>query len=121
MLNKKNIFIIAIILIVLAGALYLIWQYSRPSAASGMILFYSKDCPHCANVEEYIKANEVESKVSFTRLEISGNQKNIELLAQKALSCKVDISQGVPIPFLWDGEKCLVGDEDIIQFFQDAI
>ena len=121
MLNKKYIFATVIILIVLSGAVYLGWQYFKPADTSGIILFYSKNCSHCANVDEYIKANDVESKIEFIQLEVSDNQKNVELLAEKALFCKVDTSQGAPIPFLWDGEKCLVGDVDIIQFFQDAI
>lgn len=130
MFNKKYISIAAVILIVLAGALYLGWQsgalarvlsYFKPEETPGIILFYSKECPHCAIVEEYITANDVESKVEFTQLEVSENQNNLELLAKKALYCKVDLSQGAPIPFLWDGEKCLVGDVDIIQYFQDAI
>ncbi len=121
MISKKYIYVSAIILIVLVGAAYLGWQYFKPADTSGIILFYSKNCSHCANVDEYIKANDVESKIKFEQLEVSDNQKNIELLAEKALFCKVDLSGGAPIPFLWDGEKCIIGDVDIIQFFQDAI
>ena len=117
--ERKNIFIIALVLVFLVGALYLGWQFIKPADASGIILFYSNSCSHCANVEKYIKANDVESKIEFSQLEVSDNQKNVELLAQKALYCKVDLGGGAPIPFLWDGEKCLVGDVDIINFFKN--
>lgn len=117
-MSKKNIILIIIAIIVLAGVLYFVAQNK---IQQGIILFYSESCPHCKNVEDYIAQNKVEDKIMFTRLEISNNQKNLDLSAQKATICKIDISSGVPIPFLWNNGKCIVGDQDIIKFFQDAI
>ncbi len=122
--DKKNIIIIALIFIFLAGGLFWVWRagyFNPPAPPEDIILFYSKNCSHCANVEDFIKSNKVEEKIKFTQLEVSTNQTNAQLLGEKAIFCKVDISMGAPVPFLWDGEKCLVGDADIIKFFQDAI
>lgn len=83
----------------------------------GMILFYSLSCPHCQNVEQYIETNKVKEKYSFDRLEVSKNQNNSAQLAAKARACGLD-TQGIGVPFLWTGEKCLMGDVDIIEFFQ---
>lgn len=83
----------------------------------GMILFYSLSCPHCQTVEQYIETNKVKEKYSFDRLEVSKNQNNSAQLAAKARVCGLD-TQGIGVPFLWTGEKCLMGDADIIEFFQ---
>jgi glutaredoxin len=82
-----------------------------------MVLFYSLSCPHCQNVEDYIASNGVKEKYDFAQLEISQNQKNSDALVKKARACGLD-TQGLGVPFLWTGEKCLMGDTDIIEFFK---
>ncbi len=83
-----------------------------------MILFYSTSCIHCQNVASYIEANGVRDKLKFQELEVSANPANSQLLAKKAQECKIDTSQGINVPFFFDGEKCLIGDQDIINYFQ---
>lgn len=119
---QKNLLLIIIAIVLVAGALFVASYFSKPKIdVSGIILFYGDGCPHCENVDKFISENNVEEKVEFTRLEVFNNKSNAELLAKKAIFCEVDISQGVPVPFLWDGKNCLVGDEDIIKFFQNKI
>ncbi len=108
------------ILIVVAGLFLLSRKQEQAESTSGnqgMILFYSLSCPHCQNVEQYIETNKVKEKYSFDRLEVSKNQNNSAQLAAKARACGLD-TQGIGVPFLWTGEKCLMGDTDIIEFFQ---
>jgi glutaredoxin len=86
-------------------------------SASEIILFYGKGCPHCAVVEEYIKENNIQDKVSFVQKEVYYNQDNAKELLEKAKICGIP-TNSIGVPFLWDGKNCLIGDRDIINFFK---
>jgi len=90
-------------------------QENQP--ASQIILFYGDGCPHCAIVEEYIKENNINDKISFAQKEVYYNQSNAKELEAKAKICGL-ATDSIGVPFLWDGEKCLIGDKDIINFFK---
>jgi len=83
---------------------------------SGIILFYGDGCPHCAIVEEYISQNGMDAKVNFAKKEVYYNKQNADELVAKAQTCGMP-TDSIGVPFLWDGSKCLVGDQDIIEFF----
>ena len=93
---------------------------SQSSEPQGVILFVGDGCPHCAKVEDFISKNKVTDKVSFATLEVYKNQDNAALMAKKGEACGLPLS-GIGVPFLWDGSKCLVGDVDITNFFQDKL
>lgn len=82
------------------------------------ILFYGDTCPHCKNVDEFMNANGTRDKLSFQELEVYRNQVNSRLLVATAKKCGLDTSAGVGVPFFYDGEKCLMGDQDIINYFK---
>jgi glutaredoxin len=86
-------------------------------SAGQIILFYGDGCPHCAIVEEYIKENNINDKISFAQKEVYYNQNNAKELEAKAKICGLP-TDSIGVPFLWDGEKCLIGDQDIIDFFK---
>ena len=128
-MDKTAIFII--IGIILVGVLFWAWQsgfFTKISPAQiiptvmpqGVVLFYGDGCPHCKIVDDFVTQNKVEDKVKTTRLEVWSNKSNAQLLVNTAIACKVDVSQGVPVPFLWDGTKCYTGDQDVINFFKNA-
>lgn len=106
-------------IIVLFGAFffYLKGQNNQTTENGGIIYFYGIGCPHCAKVEEYLKENNVESKIQFEKKEVYQNQENLDLLIQKAKKCGIKENE-VGVPFLWDGLKCIIGDVDIINFFR---
>ena len=83
-------------------------------------LFYGDGCPHCAIVEEYIEENKIQDKISFVQKEVYYNQSNAKELEAKAKICELP-SDSIGVPFLWDGEKCLIGDQEIINFFKQKI
>lgn len=121
-MNKAIIF--TIILIILAGGLF--WGFQ--SGSEGIILFYGDGCPHCKNVEDFIATNNIDQKVKYTKLEIPFNGKtspqlvvNADLLTRVAKKCGLNVSNGLIIPFLYDGNnKCFTGDIDTINFFKNA-
>ncbi len=87
-----------------------------------IILFYKDSCPHCAIVEEYSKENNIEDKISLCQKEVYYNRGNADELAKKAKICDIPTDY-IGVPLLWDGEtsKCFVGDQDIIEFFNQKI
>jgi len=95
-------------------------QNNRQTEESQIILFYGDGCPHCAIVEEYIKKNSIKEKLSFGEKEVYHNQNNANDLAQKAQICGIP-TNSIGVPFLWDGLKCYVGDQEIIDFFNQKI
>ena len=105
---------------VLLGALLVIAAVSwfLASQKPKMILFYSDSCPHCQNVENYISSNNIRNKYKFQELEVSKNQDNAALLGAKAGQCGLDVNNGVGVPLFYDGQSCLVGDQDIINYFK---
>jgi len=90
---------------------------SEPPTENKIILFYGENCPFCAKVDTFIKDNKIEEKVSFEKKEVFNNQDNAKELVDLSQKCNLPADQ-VGVPFLWDGSKCFVGDEDIINFFK---
>jgi len=93
---------------------------NQQSEQSQIILFYGIGCPHCAKVEEFIKENQIEKTIPFVKKEIYFNRQNAKELEEKAKICEIPENE-VGVPFLWDGEKCFLGDVDIINFFKEKI
>lgn len=112
--------IIILIIMAISGGI-LIWGQAaarKEAAKPKMILFYGDTCPHCKNVENYIAANNIKAKFSFQELEVYNNKDNAQLLGEKATQCGLDTTNGVGVPFFFDGQKCILGDQEIINFFQ---
>ncbi len=110
---KKELKIILLIgaLVIIAGLTTLLMK-KQPV----QILFYSNSCSHCKVVEQYINDNKVKDYLIFRELEVSTNPMNSQLLAKKAASCGL-ATDGIGVPFFYDGTNCLVGDQDIIKYF----
>lgn len=85
-----------------------------------IVLFYGDGCPHCAIVEKYIEENKIKDKISFAQKEVYYNQNNAKELAAKARICGIP-ANSIGVPLLWNGEGCLIGDQDIINFFKQKI
>jgi len=122
-MNKK-IIIPTILFVICLVFSFLVLLKNQPinqqSEQSQIILFYGIGCPHCAKVEEFIKENQIEKIISFVKKEIYFNRQNAKELEEKAKICEIPENE-VGVPFLWDGEKCFLGDVDIINFFKEKI
>ena len=126
--------ILIIVAIVLVGGVFWGWQsgffVKTPPIAptplpAGIVLFFGAECPHCKIVEDFVTANNISQKVKFTQLEVPFGDKtstqlqaNAELAIKIAQGCKLDVTNGISIPFLYDGKNCLVGQDDVINFFK---
>ncbi len=120
------ILIVVIIVLIIGGFVYNKVQNDRKLLANVQdktILFYREDCPHCINVENFIKDNNIESKVQLEKKEASKDEQNSYLMTLIAgKKCSIP-SNELGVPFLWDGSdsKCFLGDQDIINFFKQKI
>jgi len=135
---KKNLPLIVVSLLILLGISTFIVVKFNPNilvavpvdktagqtknTSSEIILFYGNGCPHCAKVEQYLSENKVSDKISFSQKEVFSNKDNSALLGEKAHFCGLNTSS-IGVPFLWDGPsgKCLVGDEEIINYFKQKL
>ena len=115
---KRKKYISLIILLIAVALIGFLTISAKKSSKNEMILFYGYTCPHCKKVSEYIEANNVRAKFNFQELEVYNNKANAQLMTKKAVGCGLDTSQGLGVPFFYTGTNCLVGDQDIINFFQ---
>lgn len=120
-MSKKFFLFIFVGLAILGGLIFFFIKKGSPGEndASEITLFSKTGCPFCAKVEEYVTANNIQEKVKFEVKNISLGA-NARLLEEKAKFCGLPL-ETIGVPFLWDGSKCLMGDEDIINFFKEKI
>jgi len=76
-------------------------------------LFVSKTCPHCKNVENFLKENKKHVNVSI-KLCFVDKKQNLEFLKSKNIGF-------VPVLFSKEGEFLASGDKDIIDFLKKFI
>jgi glutaredoxin len=123
-MNKKVIIPTILFIAVLIFAFIILLENkeeeNQRTEESQITLFYGDGCPHCAIVEDYIKNNNIKERLSFKEKEVYYNQNNANDLAQKAQTCGIS-TNSIGVPFLWDGSKCYVGDQDIINFLNQKI
>lgn len=91
-----------------------------PKPESSIVLYYGDGCPHCAIVDEFLEQNKAAEKADYKKKEVYNNKENADELAAKAKICGLP-TNSIGVPFLWDGSKCLIGDQDIINFFKQKI
>lgn len=87
---------------------------------TSIIFYYGEGCPHCQNVEKFLKDNKVSDKISFQKKEIYSNEANSAEMNEKAKICGLQ-EDTIGVPFLWDGSNCLVGDQKVIEYFKKKI
>jgi len=107
-MKKKLFFVI--------GVLFFILSINVVSAQENKaILYYGNGCPHCAEVEEFIKNNNF--SFSIEQKEIYQNKANAEefntVCAEEGISL---MNRGVP--FLYAENECFIGDKQIISYLQ---
>lgn len=119
---------LVIILIVIAIAIGFYKLLSTNPSVSGvkeseaqLILFWGDGCPHCETVKEYIKNNNLESKIKIAYKEVYYNKSNQKNLEETVKNCpEIDTSQGVGVPLALDTQtkRCLSGDTPIIDWLK---
>ena len=86
------------------------------STFAEMMLFVGEGCSHCANVERYIEANDIQDKIDIGIYEIRYGQENVSLYQKKAIEAGYS---GGAVPFLFDDEEFKIGDKSIISYLDE--
>ena len=123
---KKSVVIaiVATILIFILG-IFLVSRGGKGSAntnyptPSNLTYYWGNGCPHCANVEEFLKTWDKKDTVTIDKKEVWYNAANTRELTARYKSCGTTSSNemGVPLLFTTDG-KCYSGDTPIIDYFK---
>lgn len=119
----KKIFFIALIIFGLVG-LYKLFTTNPsnsgvPDDQAELTLFWGQGCPHCEKVKQYIKSNNLESKVKIAYKEVYYNKTNQQILEAAVKKCpEIDTSQGIGVPLavVKANNQCLYGDQPIIDW-----
>ena len=82
------------------------------------IFYYGNTCPHCADVEAWMKENRIEEKITISKKEVYDNRQNSEELTQVAESCGLP-TDSIGVPFLSSEGKCIIGTPDIINYLTE--
>ncbi len=130
-MNNKKIITFSAILIVVFILGFVIWGSKNkkntsssssinPSKVKSLssnfpIYFYGNTCPHCANVEQWMKKNNIEKKIKVIKKEVYNNKENAQELLEAAKSCGLSTDR-IGVPFLYADEKCFIGTPDVIGF-----
>jgi len=77
-----------------------------------IVYYYGLTCPHCKDVEEWMKKNKVEEKIKVEKKEVWYNKENAAELQEVAKFCSLD-STSIGVPFLWADGKCYIGKPDV--------
>jgi len=122
--KKYFLFVVASAVILLGGVFFFTknqgnaMPLSTPPPITSYEYFWGDGCPHCANVEEFMKTWEKKDQTNIQKLEVWSNRENAQLMQERAKSCGIAPS-GMGVPFLVTPEgKCLSGDTPIIELFK---
>ncbi|MCX6726926.1 MAG: hypothetical protein NTY75_03880 [Candidatus Shapirobacteria bacterium] len=84
-----------------------------------LVIYWGQGCPHCEKVKEYITTNKLDQKIKISLKEVYSNKTNQQELETTAKKCpEIDTSQGIGVPFGYipSINKCLSGDQPIIDW-----
>jgi|GEM_PF-1502548 glutaredoxin len=88
----------------------------EPIVLPKLVIYYGEQCPHCRIVENYIEDEGIGKDFDIEMKEVSQNEDNKSELIKRAEYC--NIKGPIGVPFLWDGQACYSGDEDIVDYLR---
>jgi glutaredoxin len=87
---------------------------------NSLVLYYGLTCPHCKEVEEWMKKNKVDEKIKIEKKEVWYNQENAAELQEVAKFCGLDPTS-IGVPFLWADKKCYIGTPDVERILAEKL
>lgn len=88
-----------------------------PKKPTSLVLFYSKECPHCMIVEDFIHSYDVMTKLKLVKKQVNNNIDDVVAVANY---CHLNLQQ-LQIPLLWTGQQCIIGDVPVINYFKQQL
>lgn len=89
----------------------------KEPSKNSFIYYYGITCPHCQELNQWMKENKIEEKLSeknikFEKKEVYNNQNNSLEMEKAAKICRLD-STFLGVPFLYDAGQCYIGTDKI--------
>lgn len=78
-------------------------------------IFTSETCPHCVAVKKEIADKGWDKLLPLAIKPLDGDRTNQQLVMEHAVVCRLP-QNNIQVPFLWDGQRCLVGQEQISSY-----
>jgi glutaredoxin len=124
-MEKKLIATVSILSVIILILGYIIFgsqnkkntQVKLPSK-NEIVYYYGATCPHCKDVEEWIKKNKVDEKIKIQKKEEWNNHDNASEMIKVAESCGLDTTS-IGVPFLWDDGQCYIGTPDVTRVLSE--
>ena len=112
--------IIAVIVLGICGLL--VWAIIGKSREPiGVLsLYFRPECPHCQNVEKFISDNRLDEKFDIQMKNIDENGQYANELMARSQLCSIDAAT-VGVPLLYDSGECFMGEDEIINYFQEKL
>lgn len=125
-MDKKKILTFSLLLIIIIILGFVVWgsrikknnnlSSSKVITQSDVpIFFYGVTCPHCADVERWMRENKIEEKMKIIKKEVYNNRENAKELVSAAEKCGLS-GNSIGVPFLFAEGKCFIGTPDVISF-----
>jgi len=77
-----------------------------------IVFYYGITCPHCQEVERWMKEKKIEEKIKVIKKEVYQNQANQQELSYVAQKCNLNPSM-IGVPFLYTDGQCFIGTPDV--------
>ena len=123
---KKQTLITGLLILVILGLISFVVFGSKNNNSTKisnnqtLTFFYGNTCPHCADVEKWMKENKIEEKIDIVKKEVYANKQNAKELESAATICKLP-TDSIGVPFLFAEGKCYIGSPDVISYLLEKI
>jgi glutaredoxin len=77
-----------------------------------IVFYYGITCPHCKEVEQWMKEKKIEEKIKVIKKEVYQNRANQQELSYVAQKCNINPSM-IGVPFLYTDGQCFIGTPDV--------
>lgn len=121
-MSKKRYYIASAVAVIAIAALSVFWLAKSQKAeapAGETIYYYGKDCPHCQEVDQFIKDNNIDQKIQFIKKEVQYNPSNAKELFDRDKECNITGDDVGAFPLVYSQGKCHLGTPDVINFFKN--
>lgn len=87
---------------------------------NSFVYYYGITCPHCQDVEKWMKNNKIEEKIKIEKKEVWNNKDNALELQKVAEICALD-SSNIGVPFLYAEGRCYLGAPEVIKVLENKL
>lgn len=120
-MNQK-FFTAAIVFLSFLMVFFIIYSSQQKKQADNnkSVLFYGNTCPHCQELDEWLKANNIETHFPLIHKEVYQDKANAGQLGTTAQSCGLN-TDSIVVPFLYSQGQCFIGKDQIIEYLNQRL